>query len=414
VSLGPLLSLLACPSPEPDMALLDPETCRGCHAEHVEQWEGSMHAYAGQDPVFRAMNARGQREADLGDFCVRCHAPVALALGLTEDGTNLDEVPDHLQGVTCAACHGIESVQEHNNAGFTLALDGVFRGALDGPVDNDVHESIYSPLQDRNDSSSSELCGSCHDVVTPLDVDLERTYAQWSETIFNSETVSRQSCGHCHMRGRDGQTTTTLETPERRLHDHSMAAVDVALTDFPHREEQIALVEAELESTLLATLCVIPTTGGAEVTLELDNVTAGHHFPSGASHDRRVWGRLDVRLEGADLLDAPWEFALHDQGLDAEGEEALLFWEVADIEERGLPGVNTVGLPHTRTWSQLVLGDVPDTVAFTLTVTPVAEELLEELEASGDLDRSQLLDMPTFTPIELTWAGQLGSCVTSG
>ncbi len=406
--------LLACQGPELDEALLDPETCRGCHPDHVQQWEGSMHAYAGQDPVFRAMNERGQREADLGDFCIKCHAPVALALGLTQDGTNLDEVPDHLQGVTCASCHGIESVQQHNNAGFTLSLDGVFRGALDGPVDNDVHGSTYSPLQDRNDSSSSELCGSCHDVLTPLDVDLERTYAQWSETIFNSGAASRQSCGHCHMRGRDGQTTTTIETPQRRLHDHSMAAVDVALTDFPHRAEQLELVRTELESTLLATLCVIPASGGAEVTLELDNVTAGHHFPSGASHDRRVWGRLQVHLEGADLLDEPWEFGLHDRGLDASGEETQLFWEVASIEERGLPGVNTIGLPHTRTYRQVVLGDVPDSVVFTLSVTPLPEALLESLEASGDLDRSELLDPPTFTPISLSWAGELGSCVTNG
>ena len=40
-------------------ALHDPNTCRSCHASIVEQWEGSMHAYASHDPVFIAMNARG-------------------------------------------------------------------------------------------------------------------------------------------------------------------------------------------------------------------------------------------------------------------------------------------------------------------------------------------------------------------
>ena len=43
-----------------------------------------MHAYAAEDPVFLAMNQRGQRETngELGDFCVQCHAPVAVHVGL--------------------------------------------------------------------------------------------------------------------------------------------------------------------------------------------------------------------------------------------------------------------------------------------------------------------------------------------
>src|SRR3954470_24102059 len=83
--------------------LLDPETCRGCHSDHYREWAGSMHAYASQDPVFLAMNRRGQEETDgaLGSFCVGCHAPLALREGATTDGLNLAEVPKHLQGISC-------------------------------------------------------------------------------------------------------------------------------------------------------------------------------------------------------------------------------------------------------------------------------------------------------------------------
>ncbi|MFS8068718.1 MAG: multiheme c-type cytochrome, partial [Byssovorax sp.] len=54
--------------------LMDPQACVRCHEEHVRAWSGSMHAYAAEDPVFVAMNARGQRETNgaLGDFCVKC------------------------------------------------------------------------------------------------------------------------------------------------------------------------------------------------------------------------------------------------------------------------------------------------------------------------------------------------------
>jgi len=60
--------------------LLDPQTCQGCHQDQFSEWAGSMHAYSSNDPVFLAMNRRGQRETAgaLGKFCVNCHAPMAV------------------------------------------------------------------------------------------------------------------------------------------------------------------------------------------------------------------------------------------------------------------------------------------------------------------------------------------------
>src|SRR4026209_175105 len=119
-----LLSACAEKDPEPESrylsreALLNPETCRDCDSAHYQEWAGSMHAYASLDPVFLAMNRRGQEETDgeLGSFCVGCHAPLALRGGGEGRGLNLDEVPQHLQGVTCYFCHDVEGVDgSHNN-----------------------------------------------------------------------------------------------------------------------------------------------------------------------------------------------------------------------------------------------------------------------------------------------------------
>jgi len=56
-----------CTSEEPKLlqgeALKDPESCRSCHASHVEQWSGSMHAYAGEDPIFLARSATSASSA---------------------------------------------------------------------------------------------------------------------------------------------------------------------------------------------------------------------------------------------------------------------------------------------------------------------------------------------------------------
>src|SRR3954471_14712717 len=61
-------------------ALLDPEACKTCHPVAYQEWSGSMHAYAGDDPVFRAMNQRAQRETGGGGGDVRA-TPAATARG---------------------------------------------------------------------------------------------------------------------------------------------------------------------------------------------------------------------------------------------------------------------------------------------------------------------------------------------
>ncbi|HTU58989.1 MAG TPA: multiheme c-type cytochrome, partial [Polyangiales bacterium] len=149
--------------------LLDPETCKGCHPQHYREWASSMHAYASEDPVFVAMNRRGQRETagEMGDFCVQCHAPLALREGATFDGSNLADLPPKHRGVTCYFCHNAVNVSEPFNNHIELANDTTLRGAIADPVPNGAHASVYSRLQDRNRRESSQLCGSCHDVVTP-------------------------------------------------------------------------------------------------------------------------------------------------------------------------------------------------------------------------------------------------------
>ena len=47
---------------DPIADLEDPATCGSCHAQHYAEWSGSMHAYASDDPVFVAMNNRGERD----------------------------------------------------------------------------------------------------------------------------------------------------------------------------------------------------------------------------------------------------------------------------------------------------------------------------------------------------------------
>ncbi len=393
-----------------------------------------MHAYAGDDPLFLAMNARGQRETNgaLGDLCVRCHAPVAVALGETVDGLNLDELDASLKGVTCYACHQVDSVGELHNNGLTLAFDNAMRGGIPDPVVNGSHSSRWSGLHDRDNPSSSDMCGSCHDVVLPNGVHLERTYEQWANTLYAEEaSFARLSCNACHMPGYDGPAA--VGGPERRLHDHMMPGVDVAITDWPQRDEQRQAVQDELDTTLLASLCVATQSDSAQLLVSLDNVAAGHSWPSGASHDRRAWLELEAYSEGAlvwskgvyaddEVVAAPSEdptlWSFRDVASKADGSVAHMFWDVESVAEYTIPGPVTLDPTDpryllTHQSNQWLVPSVVDRVTMRLRIRPVGLDVIDDLIASGDLAPGFRDEMPVFDlgSTVLEWTPELAQSV---
>lgn len=421
-------------------ALRDPRSCAGCHPDHYREWSGSMHAYASTDPVFLAMNARGQRETGgaLGDFCVRCHAPLAVALGATTDGLNLPELGADLQGIGCGFCHSVEAVEGTHNNPLALASDGVMRGPIADPEATRAHRSAYSPLHDRDSLDSAALCGSCHDIVTPAGVPLERTYQEWLGTLFaHDDPFQRLTCGGCHMDGRDGEAATG--GPERRVHGHTFAGVDVALVDFPEAEPQRRAIQDQLDTVLFADLCVTlrPEGWRAEVTLE--NVAAGHSWPSGAAHDRRAWvevaawsgdqaifrsgevadGQPVVEVEADD----PTTWVLRDRVYDSLGEPAHMFWDVASYESELLPGPTALSptdpqYTDTHVSREYALGaQAPTRVEVAVHLRPFGLDVIDDLIDSGDLDPVYRERIPTFT-LEggaLLWTEELGrECVDPG
>lgn len=431
-------ALTACtPDDPPDIpSLRDPVTCSGCHADHYREWSGSMHAYASTDPVFLAMNARGQRETNgaLGDFCVRCHAPMAVALGATADGLNLPELPSELQGVSCFFCHSVAAVAGDHNNPLVLVEDGTLRGGIRDPIEGSPHRAAYSPLHDRKQTSSSALCGSCHDIVLPGGLHLERTFLEWKNSLYSDEEQGALSCSACHMPGSDEPVVRREGAPVRRRHSHAFPGVDVALTDFPEKEEQRALVERFLDSSLGAQLCVEDAGGLTEVKVDLENLAAGHAFPSGATQDRRVW--IEVRAfvgddevyssgviaEGQPLLPStdPDLWRLGHRLYGDGGEEVHMFWEAKTMEGELLPAP-TAPLPTDRGYvdthvirTYVIGGLPPDRVTMRVLVRPIGLDVLDDLIGSGDLEPAVRDGMPTFSlgSTELEWRSDTGSrCV---
>lgn len=395
--------------------LADPASCQECHPDHYDQWSGSMHAYAAEDPVFRAMNARAQEETGgaLGDFCVRCHAPVALALGLTTDGTNLDDVPQAYHGVTCYFCHQVDAVEGTHNNPLRLAFDDTMRGPFADPAPGSPHRSAYSPLHDRTQLESGDLCGTCHDIVNPKGVHIERTYTEWLESLYaTDDPATRLTCNECHMHRRDGVAADVEGVPLRRVSDHAMPGVDVALTDWPHREEQRTRVERLLATTLLPLLCVDPLDdGGYAVAVFLHNVAAGHMFPSGAASDRRAWVELAAYDDQGQIrwssglvaddqaavdLEDPNMWLMRDTHYADDGQVTHKFWETASYTSVLLPPPIDVASNNTLFRGFTFSGFAPARITMRVRLRPIGFDVLDELIASGHLAPEVRDAMPTF------------------
>jgi hypothetical protein len=435
------------PATLPRAALLDPETCSQCHAAHYTDWGQSMHAYASKDPVFLAMNARGQRETNgaLGTFCVQCHAPMAVRDGMTKDGLNLSSLPDvYQQGVTCFFCHSIESVgTSHDasldNSAVNLASDLVMRGEYPNSestssvaagsslplVSNSAHASTYSPLHDRHLLGSSSLCGACHDVVTPAGGAIERTFYEWSHSAFGTTSGSTCAADGCHMTAipesipiASGQGFTA---PNRTVHEHDFPAVDVALDPtFTRASVERGVVQQKLDAETLQGAVCVTAAGGIRVVL--DDVAVGHQWPSGASQDRRAWVEVKAFQNGnptpiyqsgvvpdggtpTTVQNDPDLWLLRDCMFGPDGGQVDMFWQAASTEGNELPALNSFSGTNFGTYTHRVqlfprsgnpLPMKPDDVQVRVWIQPVGLDVLSELVDSGDLDASVIAKMPTF------------------
>jgi len=394
-------------------ALLDPATCGQCHRKQYEEWSTSMHAYAADDPIFLAMNQRGQREAGLGDFCVKCHAPMAVRTGATSDGLNLASLPQSLKGVTCYFCHSVDAVEGTHDNPLRLATDGVLRGPFADPVSNPAHSSSYSMLHDRDRLESARLCGACHDIVNGHGTQLERTFAEWQESVFAQPLIGT-TCGQCHMdQSLELQPAASgANVPPRRLHSHRFPGVDLPLDRDPDAATRAA-VQSFLDTSLQSSLCVRGTAASdAQIQLVLDNVAAGHHWPSGAAQDRRAWvelaafaatptpgvpfyqsGAVPAGSSVTTLAD-PDLWLIRDCLFDAEGRETHMFWQASEVETNLLPGQLTFDASDPRYYQSHVvqsypragqLAAFPERVTARLWLQPIGLDVFDELVASGDL-----------------------------
>jgi hypothetical protein len=427
----------------PVAELQDPSTCMQCHPNHYTQWSGSMHAYASDDPVFLAMNKRGQRETNgtLGKFCLQCHAPMAVALGLYDDSNAASfdptTLPAKARGITCYFCHDVKKVADDHNNGLVLALDQTMRGGVRDPVESPAHSSTFDPAM-ASVTNNSTMCGSCHDVVTPAGVALERTYSEWQTTIFGqSDPRVHNTCSACHMQT-DSSTTTIADVPgvavksrPNSFHLHTWPAIDQAMTAFPELDAQTAGIKDILDPALVI-VGPRPLAGGVppggvcldppgKLTVRMDTIQIGHMFPSGAAQDRRAWleviaydaagnivfssGNVPDAMDPEDIND-PNLVGFWDRTFKADSTQAHFFWDVATVQSKLLkPPVTTDSSDPAYDHSTTATFNVGpqytsiDKITARIRIRPFAYSVLDQLVQSGDLDATTASQLHTLDSV---------------
>lgn len=383
-------------------ALEPTSDCIGCHRGFSSPqnqflphstWTGSMMANATRDPLFwAALDVANKDYPGAGDFCLRCHTPSgwfggrvvkkgdgttqpangASGCQLTGDYNDDDSFTSDYGGVSCHYCHrmmptgpqgqpfeiGNANVWIDDAATCFTPGGGEYGGPCRrGPYTyvNDVREPphgwVQSPLH-----SSSEICGTCHDVSTP-DTDqgplktlilengtattrpfpIERTYSEWKRSLFadlifrdglqaaapgQPALAKAQQCQGCHMPSSNdplAQACTLNEEGSRtgNLPVHTFVGANTWVpaiikslygseggfnrpADF---DRTIAWARAMLQSSAAMSTTVTAysapgpgTPGSVSVRVRTTNLS-GHKLPTGYSEGRRMW--LNVKVFNA-------------------------------------------------------------------------------------------------------------------
>lgn len=272
----------------------DPEICMGCHSEIYDQWNGSMHSQAWNDPVYLALmrKASAATKGVTDNLCIGCHTPIGLATGqATPAGDKLDDLSK--KGVQCDFCHNISSATGSGNASFVLTPEKYGRPLKFGPF-NDArspyHDTTYSELH-----TVSDLCGTCHNATHPLNrVPIERTYDEWKDSPYPAEGIG---CQQCHMTPGPGFSQNpgrAADGGKERAHvfTHYFVGGNTMITEMlgskKHAELAKEMLQGAAKMEFLSTRNIKPG-ATATVTIRIHNSGAGHKLPTGFPEGREMW-----------------------------------------------------------------------------------------------------------------------------
>lgn len=319
----------------------EPEVCQGCHPQQYDEWSGSVHALAFQDPIYQGELNKGFKAVghEVTRQCEGCHSPAGMVTGEIK-GPGLKGLGRMaLAGVSCDICHSISGVthgqtpsHEPENGSFILSpgMDGregaklIKRGPAKPSVEcgGGFHECAESPLH-----TQADLCAGCHQVYHyESHFPLESTYLEWKHGPYAQKDIH---CQDCHM----VETETFLKTadsfrkPERSEYRHYFSGANYLLYYLAGAaakkagdkdlvaslEKKYGMAVAKLKAAAVLEVQPVYRNGVlAEVKVRVKNIRSGHNLPTSLTNVREMWLEVTAKDAGGNIV-------LASGGLDKDG-----------------------------------------------------------------------------------------------
>jgi len=211
--------------------------------------------------------------------CLNCHAPLAA---LIKDAGLRQKVT--WEGITCDYCHSVRSVSAVNgNWKAAVELSLVKSGPLKDAV-APTHGTQFSAVH-----TSSLICALAMNYRNSLGFAVLTTYSEWEKSRYAKEGKDCQSCHMYQVAGAvvDPKVKRTAD----RLNLHQMPG--------SHSIDQ-------LNKTIKAQMSTSREGDQLKVTVEVQNVAAGHYVPTGSPMRQLIlevtaapFGSAEMRQERA-------------------------------------------------------------------------------------------------------------------
>ena len=147
------------------------ESCGSCHVSNFDTWQDSSHANSVSSSGFRSClkNYLEKENTNSGAYCFECHAPGEVISGDVFAATrDMVKGKTHRGGVTCVACHSVESVENGK--------------AVYDP--GDIHG--YHSVKDLRSVNRAALCSTCHSTYKSTHSVKERIEPGFFQGLFAS------------------------------------------------------------------------------------------------------------------------------------------------------------------------------------------------------------------------------------
>lgn len=305
-----------------------------CHVDIYQQWSQAMmsqaytHHWDEIEYFSLAVPHAGKDEkvAGVKAGCNGCHSPIAFLAGDTPPPKPAENSRAN-ESVSCDVCHtatGFKGDTPHN---FNFISEP-------GTTKYGPREGVKSPAHITKKSDflgKAELCGTCHNEMSPYGVWVKATHLEWQAGPYAKEGVK---CHDCHMTYGPGVPAGMGETyPDIRqhlfhgAHDPGKIAGTIELRVHPDTRE------AEPGETV-------------KFTVVLFNQKTGHKFPTGSVEDRIVWLHVEAKAADGKVYHLP----VDKKGFN--GEEYTIGSDVLAYQDMGIAlgipdfaGVQRDGIP---------------------------------------------------------------------